>query len=79
MFPVKKFGVVILSFYFYFISCPMWPSDMVSEDQVSEKIFKVFPIYKPVFCLVLYVPLNSYGHVETVSSPNHTFFLGKLD
>ena len=26
-----------------------------------------------------YVPINSYGHVEMVSSPNHTFFLGKLD
>ena len=23
--------------------------------------------------------LRIYGHVETVSSPNHTFFLGKLD
>ena len=23
--------------------------------------------------------LNSYGHVGTVSSPSHTFFLGKLD
>ena len=27
----------------------------------------------------LNVPVNSYGHVGTVSSPNHTFFLGKLD
>ena len=25
-----------------------------------------------------YVPVDSYGHVGTVSSPNHTFFLGKL-
>ena len=32
-----------------------------------------------VFGLVLYVPVNSYGHVGTVSSPYHTFFLGKLD
>ena len=31
------------------------------------------------FCLLLYVPVNSYGHVRTVSSPNHTFFLPKLD
>ena len=29
--------------------------------------------------LVLYVPGNSYGHVQMVSSPNNTFFLGKLD
>ena len=32
-----------------------------------------------MFGLVLNVPVNSYGHVGTVSSPNHTFFLGKLD
>ena len=32
-----------------------------------------------LFGLVLYVPVNSNGHVGTVSSPNHTFFLGKLD
>ena len=29
--------------------------------------------------LLLYIPVNSYGHVGTVSSANHTFFLGKLD
>ena len=28
---------------------------------------------------MLYVPVNSYGHVGKVSSPNHIFFLGKLD
>ena len=27
-------------------------------------------------CLLLYVPVNSYGHVGAVSSPNH-FFLGQ--
>ena len=26
-----------------------------------------------IFCMILYVPVNSYGHVGTVSSPNHTF------
>ena len=26
--------------------------------------------------LILYVPVNSYGHFRTVSSPNHTLFLG---
>ena len=31
-----------------------------------------------LFCLMLYVPVNSYGHVRMVSSPNHTFFLGNL-
>ena len=29
------------------------------------------------FDLVRKVPLNSYGHVGTVISPNHTFFIGK--
>ena len=32
-----------------------------------------------LFGLMLYVPVNSYGHVRTVSSFNHTFFLGKLE
>ena len=31
-----------------------------------------------LFGLMLYVPVNSYGHVWAVSSPNHTYFLGKL-
>ena len=29
------------------------------------------------FSLLLNVPVNSYCHVGTISSPNHTFFLGK--
>ena len=29
--------------------------------------------------LIIYAPVNSYGHVGMVSSPNHIFFLGKLD
>ena len=28
---------------------------------------------------MLNIPVNSYDHVWTVSSSNHTFFLGKLD
>ena len=28
---------------------------------------------------MLYVPGNTYGHVGTVSSPYHTFYLGKLE
>ena len=31
------------------------------------------------FSLMLNIPVNSYGHVGMVSSPHHTFFLGKLD
>ena len=29
--------------------------------------------------MLFYIPENSSGHVGTVSSPNHTFFLGKLE
>ena len=32
-----------------------------------------------LFGLRFYVSVNSYGQVETVCSPNHTFFLGKLE
>ena len=31
------------------------------------------------FGLILYVPVNSYGHVGTVNSPNHTIIMGMLD
>ena len=31
-----------------------------------------------LFVLLLYIPINSYGHGRMVSSPNHTF-RGKLD
>ena len=29
--------------------------------------------------MMLNIPVNSHGHVRTVSSPNHTFFLDNLD
>ena len=47
----------------------------------SAKLFLIFIIVfqRDLFGLMLNVPVNSYGHVGTVSSPNHTFFLGKLD
>ena len=32
-----------------------------------------------LFGLRFYSQFNSYDHIETVSSPNHTFFLRKLD
>ena len=31
------------------------------------------------FCLMLYVSVNSYGHAETVSSPNHNFSWASLN
>ena len=35
--------------------------------------------YYNLFGLRFYISVNSYDNVETVISPNHTFFLGKLD
>ena len=32
-----------------------------------------------LFVLLLYVPVNSFDHGGTISSPNHTFFLGKFE
>ena len=41
--------------------------------------FIFFPNFNLFVWLRFYVLVSCYGHVETVSSPNHTFFLGKLD
>ena len=32
-----------------------------------------------LFVLLLYIPVNNYGHRRTVSSSDHIFFLGKLE
>ena len=42
----------------------------------SSALLKVFV---SLFGLILNVPVNSYVHVGTVGSPNHTVFLDKLD
>ena len=36
-------------------------------------------IYWFLFFLLLYIPVNSYGHVLMVISPSHTFSVGKLE
>ena len=33
----------------------------------ANSLFALFVLF------VVYVPVNSYGHVETISKPNHTF------
>ena len=45
------------------------------------KFIKLAECLKFWFGLILYAPVNSYGHVGMVSStsPNRTYFLGKLD
>ena len=47
----------------------------------SAKSFLIFIIgfQGDLFRLMLNVPVNSYGHVRMVGSPNQTFFLGKFD
>ena len=41
--------------------------DAKSVDKVKKET------YTGKFCLLVYVPVNSYGHGGMVSSPNHTF------
>ena len=41
------------------------------KKQVNTSLFIIF-------VLMLNVPVNSYDHVETVSSPNHTFSWASL-
>ena len=48
--------------------------DTTSEPKESHDLAFIFVL----FVLLLYVPVNSYDHGGTVSSPNHTFLLGKL-
>ena len=48
------------------------PKDRFSQDEAH--ITGDF-----LFGLRFYAPVKNYGHVETVSSPNHNFFLCKLD
>ena len=56
--------------------------DLVNID-VNTKFGPILSIGSQDICfvclfgLILYFPVNSFGHVEMVSSPNH-FFLSKL-
>ena len=43
-----------------------------------EDLTPVLMLLICLFGLMSNLPVNSYGHVQTVSSPNH-FFMGKLD
>ena len=42
-------------------------------------MFKSVQLFVCLLVLLLYVPVNSYGHYETVSSPNHTFSWASLN
>ena len=55
---------------------------MVSSESIATSVSKlahIGPFMFVSFGSKFYVPVNSYCHVQMVSSPNHDFFLGKLD
>ena len=56
------------------------PSILIIEH-ISNFIFLITQLNLSFFCLFCCFTsqVNSYGHYGTVSSPNHTFFLGKLE
>ena len=53
--------------------------DEMQHNALIAKIQRKKYIILWLVGLMLSIPVNSYGHVGTVSSPNHSFFLGKLD
>ena len=64
---VNKIILVIFMFY----TLPQFLSNYVAGFQLWLKSLLLFS-------LMLYVPVNSYGHVGVVSSPNHTFSWASL-
>ena len=51
------------------------------EEEIKNKTLRE-TVGNYMFCwfgLLFYVLVNRYGHVGTVSLPNHTFFLAKLE
>ena len=54
-------------------------NEMVDKQaKTSLSFFFFFFFFFFLFCCFT-SQVNSYGHCGTVSSPNHTFFLGKLE
>ena len=53
-----------------------WKSHVMTHIPV---IFTCLSCFFCFVCLLLYVPVNSYDHVGTVSSHYHICFLGKLE
>ena len=68
--------VKIFNVNFHIISIN--PSDKSKGFHMIGLTF-VTPLTDFWFGLLLYFQVNSNFHVKTVSSPNHTFFLGKLE
>ena len=62
-------GPMICDEYNYFMA---WPKSNIFN-------FHLHVTLASLFVLLLYIPVNSYGHGGMVSSPNHTFFQDKLE
>ena len=57
-----------------------WPLHWVEQEHFSNFRRGHYGQHSCDFdCLMLNVPVNSYGHDGKDSSPNHILFLGKLD
>ena len=71
--------------YLFFGTCKISLDKYIMTIYLSMDKYQILlfsdPILTIVFLFVCFevLSVNGYGHVETVSSPNHTFFLGKLD
>ena len=53
-------------------------NDHFANRKYVRQMFDAFVRIDCLFVLLLYVPVNSYCHYGTVSSPNHTFSLAIL-
>ena len=57
-----------------------WPKCHLAIGLYRENVKKSSCIFLFLYLFVCFTyQVNSYGHCGTVSSPNHTFFLGKLE
>ena len=68
-------------FHLYQSSFAVWRQQRTACGSVQSDQHFYNPVSRMfvLLGLMLYIPVNSYGHVRIVSSPSHTFFLGKLD
>ena len=82
------YSLIILTFYFCSIPSVCPSVTLSCPSNISNIIWDRHPEFGEWMHLeILFVCLfccftsqvNSYGHCGTVSSPNHTFFLGKLE
>ena len=66
---------ILLVLSVYFQTCKIY---FISIEHICP-VITVFEYVLCFFVLLLYVPVNSYGHGGPASSPKHTFFLDKLE